>query len=95
MNRITPFEGQEIVNRANFNSRIAEMNQVVEAVEYNQNGVNAHHLRLDDHESRIKRLEDGLFRGMGKYTYLISFADLDGIQLIHGNWNRENQRLEC
>ena len=95
MNHVTPFEGQEIVNRTNFNRRIEEINRVAEDVEYNKNGVNAHHLRLDGHESRIMRLEDALFSGMSKYTFVISFPNLDGIQLIHGNWNKESQRLEC
>lgn len=95
MEQVKLFEGQEIVERKNFNNRLEAINRMAEEIDYNRQGVDAHHRRLDDHEVRIKRLEDALFNGLSKYTYTVSFVDLSGINLISGNWNKEKQRLEC
>lgn len=46
-------------------------------------------------ESRIARVEDGLFNSITGNPYLVSFDALDGVTLVKGVWNTERQRIEC
>ena len=46
-------------------------------------------------ESRIARVEDGLFNNITGNPFLVSFDSLDGIILTKGIWNAERQRIEC
>lgn len=46
-------------------------------------------------ESRVARVEDGLFNNITGNPYLVSFDSLDGIVLTKGIWNAERQRIEC
>lgn len=48
-----------------------------------------------DFESRLTRLEDGVFNNITGNPYLVSFDSLDGVSLVMGIWNRERQRIEC
>lgn len=51
--------------------------------------------RVADIESRMARVEDGLFNNITGNPFLVSFDSLDGITLVKGIWNRERQRIEC
>lgn len=46
-------------------------------------------------ESRVARVEDGLFNNITGNPFLVSFDALDGITLVKGVWNVERQRIEC
>lgn len=46
-------------------------------------------------ESRVARVEDGLFSNITGNPYLVSFDSLDGIKLTKGIWNAARQRIEC
>ena len=46
-------------------------------------------------ESRVSRVEDGLFNNITGNPFLASFDSLDGITLIKGIWNEERKRIEC
>ncbi len=46
-------------------------------------------------ESRVARVEDGLFNNITGNPFLVSFDSLDGIVLTKGIWNAERQRIEC
>lgn len=46
-------------------------------------------------ETRVKRLEDGLFNDITGNPFLIGFDNLDGITIVKGNWNEALQRIEC
>lgn len=46
-------------------------------------------------ESRVARVEDGLFNNITGNPYLVSFDALDGVTLVKGVWNTERQRIEC
>lgn len=46
-------------------------------------------------DSRLTRLEDSLFNDIVGNPYLITFANLDGIVLKKGVWNKAQKRLEC
>lgn len=46
-------------------------------------------------ESRVARVEDGLFNNITGNPYLVSFDSLDGIVLTKGVWNVERNRIEC
>lgn len=46
-------------------------------------------------ESRVSRVEDGLFNNITGNPFLASFDSLDGITLVKGSWNEERKRIEC
>lgn len=46
-------------------------------------------------ESRVARVEDGLFNDITGNPFLVSFDALDGVTLVKGIWNTERQRIEC
>lgn len=46
-------------------------------------------------ETRVKRLEDGLYNDITKNPFMIRFENLDGITIVKGNWNEALQRIEC
>ena len=46
-------------------------------------------------ESRVSRVEDGLFNNTTGNPFLASFDSLDGITLVKGIWNEERKRIEC
>ena len=46
-------------------------------------------------DSRISRVEDGLFNNITGNPYLVSFDALDGVTLVKGVWNTDRQRIEC
>lgn len=46
-------------------------------------------------ESRVARVEDGLFNNITGNPYLVSFDALDGVTLTKGVWNADRQRIEC
>lgn len=46
-------------------------------------------------ESRVSRVEDGLFNNITGNPFLASFDSLDGITLVKGTWNEERKRIEC
>lgn len=46
-------------------------------------------------ESRVSRVEDGLFNNITGNPFLASFDSLDGIALVKGIWNEERKRIEC
>ena len=52
-------------------------------------------LGQESHDSRLKRLEDSLFNDIIGNPYLITFADLEGIILTKGIWNKKMKRLEA
>lgn len=46
-------------------------------------------------DSRVSRVEDGLFNNITGNPFLASFDSLDGITLVKGIWNEERKRIEC
>ena len=46
-------------------------------------------------ESRVSRVEDGLFNNITGNPFLVAFDSLNGITLTKGIWNAERQRIEC
>ena len=46
-------------------------------------------------ESRVARVEDGIFNNITGNPYLVSFDSLDGIVLTKGIWNADRKRIEC
>lgn len=46
-------------------------------------------------ESRVSRVEDGLFNNITGNPFLASFDSLGGITLVKGIWNEERKRIEC
>jgi len=46
-------------------------------------------------ESRVARVEDGLFNNITGNPYLVSFDSIDGIVMTKGVWNVERNRIEC
>jgi phage-related tail fiber protein len=46
-------------------------------------------------ESRVSRVEDGLFNNITGNPFLASFDSIDGITLVKGIWNEERKRIEC
>lgn len=46
-------------------------------------------------ESRVARVEDGIFNNITGNPFLVSFDALDGVTLVKGVWNVERQRIEC
>lgn len=51
--------------------------------------------KVNQYESRIARLEDGLFNDITGNPFLVTFDGLTGIVVTKGVWNRERQRIEC
>ena len=46
-------------------------------------------------DSRVSRVEDGLFNNITGNPFLASFDSLNGITLVKGIWNEERKRIEC
>lgn len=46
-------------------------------------------------ESRVARVEDGLFSNITGNPFLVSFDSLNGITLVKGVWNNARKRIEC
>lgn len=46
-------------------------------------------------ESRVARVEDGIFNNITGNPYLVSFDSVSGIKLTKGIWNAERNRIEC
>lgn len=46
-------------------------------------------------ESRVARVEDGIFNNITGNPFLVSFDSLDGIVLTKGIWNADRKRIEC
>jgi hypothetical protein len=57
--------------------------------------LNALELMLLDYLGKLSQLWDAVFADMTSNPFRFSFADLDGITLIRGNWNETHHRLEC
>jgi hypothetical protein len=57
--------------------------------------INAIELQVIDNTGKIGLLWDAVFADMTTNPFLFTFADLNGINLIQGNWDRERQRLDC
>lgn len=51
--------------------------------------------RVENHETRVQRLEDGLFNNITGNPFLITFGNLEGVILTKGIWNKALQRIEC
>lgn len=46
-------------------------------------------------ESRVSRVEDGLFNNITGNPYLVQFDSLDGVVMTKGIWNAARNRVEC
>ena len=46
-------------------------------------------------ESRVSRVEDGIYNNITGNPFLVSFDSLDGIVLVKGVWNEAQHRVEC
>lgn len=46
-------------------------------------------------ESRVARVEDGLFSNITGNPFITSFEDVTGINVVKGAWNATKARLEC
>jgi hypothetical protein len=57
--------------------------------------VNALELQIIDMAGKIGLLWDSVFSDMTTNTFLFTFVDLDGVDVIRGNWNRVQQRMDC
>ncbi len=52
--------------------------------------------KLEDLEDKLSELEDpGQGGDSHRHRFLITFESLEGLELINGIWNAEEQRLEC
>lgn len=51
--------------------------------------------RLDGYEGRLKSVENAMFENVTANPWSASFADLTGIKLNSGVWNKARGRLEC
>lgn len=51
--------------------------------------------KVGELESRVARVEDGLFNNITGNPYLVQFDSLEGIKLVKGIWNAARQRIEC
>lgn len=49
----------------------------------------------NNHEPRIKRLEDAIFNNITGNPFLVSFENLENIKLVKGIWNVAQKRIEC
>lgn len=50
---------------------------------------------INDIASRITRLEDAIYNNLVGNSWILTFSDLDGVNLVKGNYNKAKQRLEC
>jgi hypothetical protein len=57
--------------------------------------INALELQVIENTGKIALLWDAVFADMTTNPFLFAFADLSGINLIRGNWNRIQQLLDC
>jgi hypothetical protein len=57
--------------------------------------INALELQVIENTGKIALLWDAVFADMTTNPFLFAFADLNGINLIQGNWDRAQQRLDC
>ena len=46
-------------------------------------------------ESRVSRVEDGLFNNITGNPFLVQFDSLDGVVMTKGIWNAARNRIEC
>lgn len=51
--------------------------------------------KMTEMEGKLARLEDGVFNDITGNPYTVSFNNLDGIELIKGNYNKQRNRIEC
>ncbi len=51
--------------------------------------------KIDDVIGRITRLEDAIYNNLVGNSWILTFSDLDGVNLAKGNYNKAKQRLEC
>lgn len=51
--------------------------------------------RITGLESRVARVEDGLFNNITGNPFLVSFDSLAGIMMAKGIWNESLKRVEC
>lgn len=54
-----------------------------------------HKNKMTEMEGKLTRLEDAVFNDITGNPYTISFSNLDGIDLIKGNYNKLRNRIEC
>jgi hypothetical protein len=57
--------------------------------------IDAIELQVIENTGKIGLLWDAVFADMTTNPFLFAFADLNGITLIQGNWNRVHQSLDC
>jgi hypothetical protein len=57
--------------------------------------INALGLQVLENTGKIGLLWDAVFADMTTNPFLFAFADLNGITLVQGNWDRIQQRLDC
>jgi hypothetical protein len=57
--------------------------------------INAIELQVIENTGKITLLWDSVFSDMTTNPFLFTFADLSGINLIQGSWNRIQQLLDC
>ena len=50
---------------------------------------------ISDLRGRIMQIEDSLFNQMGANPFIITFGNLNGINLARGIWNAVLHRVEC
>lgn len=50
---------------------------------------------VNDIAGRITRLEDAIHNNLVGNSWILTFSDLDGVNLVKGNYNKNKQRLEC
>ena len=91
----------------NVNVQNENMKKIDSAIYKNSSEATSHytnqvvHMTLDEKnsfsslETRVKRLEDGLYNDITKNPFMIRFENLDGITIVKGNWNEALQRIEC
>jgi hypothetical protein len=57
--------------------------------------INDIELQVIENTGKIALLWDAVFSDMTTNPFLFTFADLSGINLVQGNWDRTQQRLDC
>jgi hypothetical protein len=57
--------------------------------------INSIELQVLENTGKIALLWDAVFADMTSNPFMFTFADLNGITLILGNWNQTQQRLDC
>lgn len=50
---------------------------------------------LSEMKGQLQRLEDGVFNDITGNPFTVSFKNLEGINLIKGNYNKIKNRIEC